>query len=39
MRDIPLFIVIVMPLAILGIELTVYLLAETWKWFIGNNEK
>lgn len=39
MKDIPLFMIIIMPLAIVGLELFVYCLAEAWKWFIGNNEE
>lgn len=39
MKDIPLFMIILMPLAIMGLELLVYGLSEGWKWFIGNNEK
>ena len=39
MRDFPLFLIIMMPLAILGLELFIYSLSEAWKWFIGNNEE
>ena len=39
MKDIPLFIVIIMPLAIVTLELFVYGLGEAWKWFINNNEE
>lgn len=39
MKDIPLFIIIMMPLAIVAMELFVYGLSEAWKWFIKNNEE
>ena len=39
MKDIPLFMIIIMPLAIVALELFVYVLSEVWKWFIGNNEE
>lgn len=39
MKDIPLFMIIMMPLAIVALELFVYVLSKAWKWFIGNNEE
>jgi hypothetical protein len=39
MKDIPLSIIIFMPIAILVLECSVYGLKVWWEWFIGNNEE
>ena len=38
MIDIPMSIIIFMPLAIVFVELLVYGISVFWKWFIGNGE-
>lgn len=39
MKDIPLFMIVMIPLAIVTVELFVYGLSEAWKWFIGKYEE
>lgn len=38
-RDVPLFIIIIMPVAIIFLELFIHGVACTWKWFIRNNNE
>lgn len=39
MKDIPLGIIIFMPIVILLLECSVYGLKISWEWFIRNNEE
>lgn len=39
MNDIPLGIIIFMPIMILALECSAYGLKIWWEWFIGNNEE